>query len=86
MQGSERTTVGLVALLLGLFGFGWIGIHKFMLGYTSEGIIMLVVSIATCGIGAAVFTIISIVEGVIYLTKSDQQFYREYVAQKRAWF
>ncbi len=63
----------LVAGLLGIF-LGVIGIHKFYLGYTKEGVIMLVVSLATCGLGAIVMEIIGFIEGLLYLTKSDEDF------------
>lgn len=72
-------------MLLGAFG-----VHKFILGYTTEGIIMLVVSIAvgafTCGIGASIMGVVGLIEGIIYLTKSDQEFYDTYIAAKKPWF
>ncbi len=40
----------LVAGLLGIF-LGGFGIHRFYLGYTGIGIIQIVVTICTCGIG-----------------------------------
>lgn len=86
MQPNQRTTVGLVALILPFLGLGWLGIHKFMMGYNKVAIIWIVASIATCGIGAAVFTVISIVDGIIYLTMSDQQWYATYVVGKKDWF
>jgi TM2 domain-containing membrane protein YozV len=62
--------------------FGGLGVHKFILGYTQEGIIQLVVSVVTCGIGS----IIGFIEGIIYLTKSDEEFYNTYQANKKGWF
>jgi TM2 domain-containing membrane protein YozV len=61
---------------------GWLGVHKFILGYTTEGVIMLVLGILTCGLT----NIIGIVEGVIYLTKSDEDFVRTYIQNKKGWF
>ena len=82
---GNRTVIGIVAILLGS-----LGIHKFMLGYTQEGIIMLVVTIAGSlflhVLGSSVMGIIGIIEGIISLTKTDQQFYDTYVAHKKAWF
>ena len=86
MQPNQRQTVGLIALVAGLLGFGWIGIHKFMMGNSRLGIIWLVISFLTCGIGAAVLTIISIIEGIIYLTMTDEQWYQTYIIGKKEWF
>ena len=57
-------------------------IYKFYLGYTTEGIIQLILSIVTCGLAG----IIPFIEGVIYLTKSDEEFYQTYQVGKKAWF
>ncbi|BCU76644.1 NINE protein [Luteolibacter sp. LG18] len=71
-------------LLAGLLGIllGWTGAHKFVLGYQKEGIIQLVGSIVTCGFGG----IVGIIEGIIYLTKSDQEFVDTYVNGRKPWF
>ena len=47
---------------------------------------MLLVSVLTCGIAYVPVHIIGIVEGILYLTKSDGEFYREYAVQKKGWF
>jgi hypothetical protein len=57
-----------------------------VLGYTTPGIIMLVVTLATCGLGSFVTGIIGIIEGIIYFTKSDEEFQEMYVKNKREWF
>lgn len=85
-QGADKKiAAGILGILL-----GWLGIHKFMLGYTSEGVIMLVVSLvvgfATCGVGILVMQIIGIIEGVMYLTKSDEEFVRTYIHGRKGWF
>ena len=41
----------MVAGLLGIF-LGGFGVHRFYLGYTKMGIIQIVVTLVTCGIGA----------------------------------
>ncbi len=41
----------MAAGLLGIFLGGW-GVHNFYLGNTSRGIIQIVVSLVTCGLGA----------------------------------
>jgi TM2 domain-containing membrane protein YozV len=71
-------------LLAGLLGIlvGWTGAHKFVLGYQKEGIIQLIVSVVTCGL----FGIVGIIEGIIYLTKSDEEFVATYITNKKGWF
>lgn len=71
----------LVAGLLGIF-LGTFGVHKFYLGYSKEGIIQLVISVVTCGIGG----VIGLIEGIVYLTKSDQEFVDTYVNGRKPWF
>jgi TM2 domain-containing membrane protein YozV len=82
---EKKIAAGICGILLGC-----LGVHKFILGYTKEGIIMLVVSVVvgifTCGVGASVMGIIGLIEGIIYLTKSDEDFVRIYVQNKRGWF
>jgi TM2 domain-containing membrane protein YozV len=79
----------IAAGLLGIF-LGALGIHKFYLGYNVPGIIMLVVTLVgswfTFGIAAMVMGIIGLIEGIIYLTKSDPDFHATYVAGKKGWF
>jgi TM2 domain-containing membrane protein YozV len=76
-QENKKVLAGVMGIL-----FGGLGVHKFILGYTQEGIIQLVVSVVTCGIGS----IIGFIEGIIYLTKSDEEFYNTYQANKKGWF
>lgn len=70
-------------LLAGLLGIllGWTGAHKFVLGYTKEGIIQILLNVA-CGLGG----LIGLIEGIIYLTKSDQDFVNTYITNKKGWF
>jgi TM2 domain-containing membrane protein YozV len=77
-EDNKKVAASLLAILLAPFG-----IHKFLLGYTSEGIIWLIISVCTCGI---VTGILGIIEGIIYLTKSDQEFYQTYQVGKKGWF
>jgi TM2 domain-containing membrane protein YozV len=71
-------------VLAGVLGiiFGYLGIHKFILGYTQEGIIQIVLTIVTCGMAS----IIGFIEGIIYLTKTDEDFYQTYQVGKKGWF
>ncbi|MCW5313791.1 NINE protein [Nostoc sp. KVJ3] len=78
---SKKIAAGICAILLGA-----LGIHKFILGYTTEGLIMLLVTILTCGFGGAVMGIVGLVEGIIYLTKTDEEFLNTYIVEKKGWF
>jgi TM2 domain-containing membrane protein YozV len=77
-ENNKRIAAGLLAIVLAPFG-----IHKFLLGYTTEGIIWLVISILTWG---TVTTVLGIIEGIIYLKKSEQEFYQTYQINKKGWF
>jgi TM2 domain-containing membrane protein YozV len=87
-RARNKIPAGICGILLGC-----LGIHKFILGYNTAGIIMLLVSvvapIVTCGfgiLGTSVMSILGLVEGIIYLTKSDADFVKTYVDGKREWF
>ena len=47
---------------------------------------MLLITFLTRGFGAFVMHIFGIIEGIIYLTRGDEEFYRVYVLGKKAWF
>ncbi|WP_448560685.1 TM2 domain-containing protein [Trichothermofontia sp.] len=78
---SKKIAAGVCGILLGAFG-----IHKFILGYTQEGLIMLLVSLLTCGLGAGIMGIIGLIEGILYLTETDAEFVNTYLINKRGWF
>lgn len=78
---KSKMAAGLLAIFLGS-----LGIHKFYLGYTKEAVIMLLVSLLTCGFGASVMGIIALIEGIMYLTKSDEEFVDTYVNNHKGWF
>ena len=65
---SKRITAGVLAIVL-----GGIGVHKFYLGETGTGILYL------CFSWTMIPSIIGFIEGIIYLTKTDDEFYRRYV-------
>ncbi|MCL5246664.1 NINE protein [Cellulophaga sp. 20_2_10] len=91
MAGGEnkKMLAGLLALFLGSFG-----VHKFILGYQKEGIILAVTTVV--GIITACFLVgylllmatwvIGIIEGILYLTKSDEEFYNTYQVGRKPWF
>lgn len=76
-EENKKVLAGVLGIVLGGFG-----VHKFVLGYTQEGIIQLVVTLVTCGMGS----LIGFVEGIIYLTKTDEDFYQTYQVGKKGWF
>ena len=85
VASKDHVAAGLLAIFL-----GQLGIHKFSLGYNTAGFIMLAVtiigSIFTFGLAAGVMWIIAIIEGILYLTKSQSEFEQTYVINKREWF
>ncbi|RSC95558.1 TM2 domain-containing protein [Tenacibaculum singaporense] len=80
-QESKRVIAGVLGILLGS-----LGIHKFVLGYTKEGVIMLLLTVLTCGFGGFITSIIGLIEGIIYLTKSDEEFVETYQVNQKGWF
>ena len=83
---TARASNKIPAGVFGILPLGALGIHKFILGYTGAGLIMLLVTVCTCGLLYPLMHLISLVEGVIYLTKSDEDFARIYVDSRREWF
>ena len=74
--GAEKKIVaGILGILL-----GGLGIHKFYLGYIKEGIIQLILGFVCIG------GIIGLIEGIIYLTKSDEEFVATYINGRKGWF
>lgn len=91
-RSEKKTTAGILAILLGA-----LGVHKFYLGYTKEGVILLLstlvflplFTIITCGLGSALYGavfIIPLIEGILYLAMPDQQFDNTYIFNKKPWF
>jgi len=76
-EESKRVISGILAIL-----FGGFGVHKFVLGYTQEGIIQIILTIVSCGI----LSLIGLIEGIIYLTKTDEEFVYMYQTNKKGWF
>jgi TM2 domain-containing membrane protein YozV len=80
-RASNKVAAGVCGILLGS-----LGVHKFILGYTGAGLIMLLVTLLTCLLASPLMHLIGIIEGIIYLTKSDEEFVRLYVDSRREWF
>lgn len=104
---ADAGTRKLVAALLAMF-LGTLGLHKFYLGYTGAGLVLLLVnlggwfvtfllSVITLGVASlfliplmtlvsSVMAVCTIIEGVVYLTKTDNDFYQTYLVGRREWF
>lgn len=76
-EESKRVLAGVMGILI-----GGLGIHRFVLGDTTGGILRIVITLVTCGLGS----LIGLIEGIIYLTKSDAEFVQVYQVQKKPWF
>ncbi len=88
-QENKKVLVGILAIVL-----GGLGVHKFLLGYNKEGIILASITLigfVTICLAIGVFIIwvpwlIGLIEGIIYLTKSDEEFYNTYQVGRKPWF
>ncbi len=87
---SKKIAAGICGILL-----GGLGVHKFILGFNTAGAIMLAVYLVGAITGMCLFIpilaaiamqVIGLVEGIIYLTKTDEEFYQLYAVQKKEWF
>ena len=74
---KSKVTAAVLAILL-----GGLGIHKFYLGYTIPGILLIISTVVTLVVGP----IIGLIEGIRYLTMTDEEFHRTYVVHRQAWF
>jgi TM2 domain-containing membrane protein YozV len=82
---SKPTKVGAALFAFFLGGFG---AHKFYLGYKKQGLIMLGVSVigGVLIVPIVVIAVISLVEAILYFSKSDEDFENTYVVNKKFWF
>lgn len=64
---KNKSTAGLLAILLGTFGA-----HKFYLGKTGQGIVYLLL------MATGISTLLGIIEGIIYFTQSQEAFDLKY--------
>jgi TM2 domain-containing membrane protein YozV len=80
-RAHNKIAAGICGILL-----GGLGVHKFILGYTGAGLIMLLITLLTCFAAAPVVHIIGLIEGIIYLCKTDDDFVHTYVDGRREWF
>ena len=59
---KSRTTAGILGILL-----GGIGVHRFYLGYPLIGVLQILVTLVTCGVGS----IWGLVEGILILVRNE---------------
>lgn len=65
--GKDKVVAGLLAILL-----GGLGLHKFYLEQPGQGILYL------CFFWTGIPAILGLIEGILYLTKSDEEFAQRY--------
>lgn len=81
---KNKLVAGVLAILLGSFG-----LHKFYLGYNGAGLVMLLCSLLgwmLFFIPNGIVGLIALIEGLIYITRSDEEFHQRYEVERRAWF
>lgn len=84
ISGAPGSKSKIVAAAFAFF-LGGVGGHKFYLGHTGLGILYICLTITI--LGAIFFTApASLIETIIYLTKSDEDFERIYVQERRPLF
>ncbi|MGQ9897448.1 MAG: TM2 domain-containing protein [Acidobacteriota bacterium] len=99
LPGAEkRMAAALLAIFLGGFGahkflLGYQKEGLIMAAVTTVGfIIATILGVLTCGVGFVLLiipmavSIVGLIEGVMYLSKSDEEFVRMYVQGRRPWF
>ncbi|MEZ6139017.1 MAG: GYF domain-containing protein [Zavarzinella sp.] len=74
---NTKMVAGILAITVGIFG-----IHKFYLGFPMAGVLHILMNLFTCGMTS----VLSFVEGILYLVKPPKQFYRETIVGKKEWF
>lgn len=75
-SGKDKLACGLLAILLGT-----LGIQYFYLGKVGAGLLTILLSIVSCGL----WGILVLVQGILMITMSQQEFDRKYVYTDR-WF
>lgn len=71
--GKSRIVAALFALFL-----GGLGIHKFYYGSWGWGVLYLGFFLITCGWGGIITSILALIEAILFLVMSDEEFNRKY--------
>ena len=74
---DKKVPAGVLGILLGGFG-----VHRFYLNDPGGGLLRILITVLTCGFGS----FIGLIEGIIYLTKTDAEFDQIYLVERRSWF
>ena len=83
-EGKSKIVAALLAFFL-----GGLGVHKFYLGCNTAGVIMLIVFLlgfVLLGIPTLIIGLIAFIEFIIYIIKSEEDFQRIYIDNKKCWF
>ncbi|MBM3492792.1 MAG: TM2 domain-containing protein [Armatimonadetes bacterium] len=59
----SRTVAGVLGIL-----FGWLGVHRFYLGHTGVGTLMLAITLLTCFVATPLTFLWGLIEGILCLT------------------
>jgi TM2 domain-containing membrane protein YozV len=82
---TKQLLSGYAAIIFGAFGA-----HKFILGYTAEGVLTLIISIIggyfSYGFTFLIMQMLGLIEGLIYLNKNHEEFVDNYLVNKQGWF
>ena len=70
---SKRVICGIVAIVL-----GGLGVQYFIIGKIGGGLVTLLLTCGTCGL----WSFVTLVQGILMLAMSDDEFYRKYVASQ----
>lgn len=73
-SGKSRGVAGIFAILLGA-----LGIHYFYMGKNTAGIICILITILSCGILGSLLQIATIVQGILIMTMTEQEFESRYI-------
>jgi TM2 domain-containing membrane protein YozV len=88
-SGTYTASKNKVTAALLAFFLGGLGIHKFYLGKSGAGMVMLLSTLFSwilLFIPLFIIATIAFIEFIIYLTLSDEEFERRYVQGNQSWF
>ncbi|HWD40600.1 MAG TPA: hypothetical protein VG944_17255 [Fimbriimonas sp.] len=89
VPASRKVPAGILGILLGS-----LGVHKFFLGFNRAGAVMLAITVLgwltgwLFGIGhllVGAMSLLGFIEGIIYLVRSDSDFYNTYFVRRQEW-
>lgn len=69
-MSSKKTLCGILAIIV-----GGLGVQYFVLGKTAGGLLTILLTLVTCGL----WEIVTLIQGIMMLCMSDEDFRRKYV-------